>query len=469
MTILRTILHWIAPVLILVVGVAIFMALGKQPPPPRVDSAAEAAVTVQTAVVLPEDEGIDVVTDGVVVPIREVTLAAEVPGRVVMKSPACQAGEHVTKGTLLLQIDPRDYEFDVEQLERELRQAAFAIEEAEEEIKQNADSLALAKRQVELSRREVARLDTLKAGRIVTESEHERAMRDELTASNTVSGLEGQRRVLAKRRSRLVEGKSLAETNLERARLDLSRTQVVAPVDGMIVEELAEQDSFVAKGTPLVTIEDTSAAEVRASLRMDEVARIWSGRSGVEEAASSGIYDMPPTRATVIYRLGDRQYQWQGVLARQEGRGLDEKTRTLPCRILVHNPAGVAAIDRYGAVMPQLPAGSPRTLLRGMFVEVRVHVENDGGFVSIPEEAQRPTGDVWVMRGGTLVIVRPHALAVTGGRVIFDGVESGLLPGDRVVTSQLTNVRDGMAIVEVARPEREAARPAGPDGPDDAS
>ena len=40
------------------------------------------------------------------------------------------------------------------------------------------------------------------------------------------------------------------------------------------------------------------------------------------------------------------------------------------------------------------------------------------------------------MRGGTLVIVRPHALAVTGGRVIFDGVESGLLPGDRVVTSQ---------------------------------
>ena len=53
--------------------------------------------------------------------------------------------------------------------------------------------------------------------------------------------------------------------------------------------------------------------------------------------------------------------------------------------------------------------------------------------------------------------------------MIFDGVESGLLPGDRVVTSQLTNVRDGMAIVEAIRPDREAARPAGPDGPDDAS
>jgi hypothetical protein len=53
--------------------------------------------------------------------------------------------------------------------------------------------------------------------------------------------------------------------------------------------------------------------------------------------------------------------------------------------------------------------------------------------------------------------------------VIFDGVESGLLPGDRVVTSQLTNVRDGMAVVEAARPEREAARPAVTDAADDAS
>jgi multidrug efflux pump subunit AcrA (membrane-fusion protein) len=121
MTLFRTILHWTAPLLILGAGITIFMALGKQPPPPRVESAADAAVPVQTAVVLPQEEGIDVVTDGVVVPIREVTLAAEVAGRVVMKSPACQAGEHVTKGTLLLQIDPRDYELDVERLEREVR------------------------------------------------------------------------------------------------------------------------------------------------------------------------------------------------------------------------------------------------------------------------------------------------------------------------------------------------------------
>lgn len=74
----------------------------------------------------------------------------------------------------------------------------------------------------------------------------------------------------------------LAGTMLERVKLDLERTRVVSPSDGMIVADLVEQDSFVSKGTPLVMLEDTSAAEVKTSLRMDEIARIWGGRSNDE-------------------------------------------------------------------------------------------------------------------------------------------------------------------------------------------
>ena len=145
------------------------------------------------------------------------------------------------------------------------------------------------------------------------------------------------------------------------------------------------------------------------------------------------------------------------MLSRQEGRGLDEKTRTLPCRVLVGEPRAVTAIDRYGAPLPQLPAGAPQSLLRGMFVQVRVHVDATEQLVSIPEDAQRPSGEVWVMRDGRLVILKPHAVQVAGGRAVFDSASSGLLPGDRVVTSQLSNPRDGMAIVEAADSRSEPA------------
>ena len=357
MNVVRSIIGWLTPVAILAVGILIFRTLGSQPPPARKESAGPAAVAVRTVEVDRVTGGLEIEADGVVVPLREVTLAAEVAGRVLHKSPACNEGQFVKAGMTLFEIDPRDYELDVARLEREAKQAALAIEELDEELVQNASSIDLARRQVELARREAARLEGLKAGKIVTESEHDRAVRDELTAANALTALEGQKRVLAKRRNRLMEAESLAATMLEKARLDLGRTRIVAPADGIIVEDKVEQDSFVAKGTPLVTIEDTGAAEVRTSLEMDDVARIWRSRPQAAGGDGESAHAQLDTRATVVFTIGDSVYEWDGTLSRQEGRGLDEKTRTLPCRVLVKDPRAVRALDRYGAALADLPPG----------------------------------------------------------------------------------------------------------------
>jgi multidrug efflux pump subunit AcrA (membrane-fusion protein) len=456
MNVVRAVLGWVMPLVILGGGIALFLLLGSQPPPARKDAATVSAVPVRTAEVELVSGGLSIEADGVVVPLREVTLAAEVPGRVKLKTPACNEGQFVKKGTLLFEIDPRDYELDVDRLERELKQSALAIEEIDAELAQNAEAAGLARRQVELAGRESKRLEGLKAGKIVTESEHDRALRDELTAANALTALDGQKRVLAKRRIRLEEAESLSATLLSKAKLDLARTRIVAPADGIVVEDKVEQDSFVAKGTPLVTIEDTAAAEVRTSLEMDDVSRIWRSRPEGDGGGESAHAELD-TPVTVVYAIGDAEYEWDGTLSRQEGRGLDEKTRTLPCRVLVQEPRGVKAIDRYGARMPQLPPGAPRSLLRGMFVQVRVHVDSPGELVSIPEDAQRPSGDVWVMRDGKLLVVRPQPVQSSGGRIVFESAASGLLPGDRVVTSQLSNPRAGMAIVEPGASETKSA------------
>jgi hypothetical protein len=200
---LQGILGWIAPLVILGAAIAVFLLMGSQPPPQRVDADAPAAVPVRTAVVAAHEGGIDIESDGVVVPLREVTLAAEVSGRVLEKSSACRSGQYVTKGTVLFRIDPRDYELDVARLERELQQAVLTIDEIDEELTQNAESVELSKRQLEIAKREANRLDTLAQGRIVTESAADQAARDELTTTNTLSNLQGQRRVLQKRRNRL--------------------------------------------------------------------------------------------------------------------------------------------------------------------------------------------------------------------------------------------------------------------------
>jgi DUF917 family protein len=53
-----------------------------------------------------------------------------------------------------------------------------------------------------------------------------------------------------------------------------------------------------------------------------------------------------------------------------------------------------------------------------------------------------------VMREGRLTVLRPRPIQVVDGRVIYDATAAGLEPGDRVVTSQIPNPRDGMAVAE---------------------
>jgi multidrug efflux pump subunit AcrA (membrane-fusion protein) len=440
---MKTVAGWVLPVAILAAAIGGFVALGGPKPPLRKEREPARAVPVRTVTVEEESQGIEIEVDGVVVPLREVTLAAEVAGRVRVKSEACNEGRVVAKGDVLLELDRRDYELDVARLDRELAQAGLAIEEVDEELVQNSTAVDLGRQQLELARREVGRLDALKAGKIVTASDHDRAVRDELTASTALSGLEGQRRVLAKRRNRLIEARALTATLLEKSKLDLARTTITSPVDGIVVEDRVEQDSFVAKGTALVTIEDTSATEVKASLRMDEVARVWGGRT-----ASADGHGFPEVPAKVVFTIGDKRFEWDGVLSRQEGRGLDERTRTLSCRVHVPEPTKVRALDRYGAPLPAPPPDAPRALLRGMFVEVGLHIDEQRPLVSVPDEAVRPTGELFVMRDDRLVILRAKPFHAAGGRIVYDARETGLAAGDRVVVSQIVNPRDGMGLRE---------------------
>ena len=69
------------PLAILAAGIAAFMFMGGQPPPERKQADVAAATPVRTTDVRAETEGLTIEADGVVVPLREVTLAAEVGGR----------------------------------------------------------------------------------------------------------------------------------------------------------------------------------------------------------------------------------------------------------------------------------------------------------------------------------------------------------------------------------------------------
>jgi multidrug efflux pump subunit AcrA (membrane-fusion protein) len=404
---------------------------------------------VETIIVVPHEGGLDIDVDGVVVPFREIDLSAEVSGRIAKRCELCRAGTYVTKGAALIEIDARDYEHEAERLRRELAQAAVSLDELDVEVTNAQSLLKLSKEQLALQRRELERQQSLAGKRIVTDSELDAAKRNELSALNAAMTLSNELQLLGTRRNRLESAQALCQSQLAKAELDLKRTKVAAPIDGVIIREMVEEDSYVQKGTSLVKLEDTSAVEVKCSLRMEDLYWLWCQSPTAPEPGPTRDYQLPPAPVTIIYELGGRRYQWSGVLSRFDGIGVDERTRTVPCRVLVAKPREVVVKDP-GQGQPS-PIGPP-ALVRGMFVTVHVHAQPRMSLFSIPQTAVQPGNTVWRVSDGKLSIVPIRVATTMNDRVLVYADGSGLEPGTKLVSSPLALATDGMAVREQPAP-----------------
>lgn len=441
---------------------------------PAVATPEERPPLVESVEVEPHREGLDIDIDGLVVPARDVTIATQVAGKVVYKSPLCEAGKFVTAGTVLFRIDAQDYQLEVDRLTKERAQADANLQEVDLELRNTEALIELAQEELSLQQRELQRQLQLR-GQAVSQSSIDQARRAELAARNALQTLENQKRLLESRRANTQIARELVEVRLEQARLNLERTEVKAPVQGVIVEEMVEEDSFVPVGAALARIEDTSRVEVRCSLKMEDLAWLWRQptpaadspyqpagflveppgellEADKDAAAAPGhsAYQIPRAPVTVIYEISGRRFSWQGVLDRFEGVGLDERTRTMPCRVVVPDPRAVKRLDADGGDS----AVGPPALVRGMFVRLRIHARPDATLVRVPEEAIRPGGKVWVVRDQRLHIAPVEVAAVVDGNAIIDAEASHLAVGDRVVVTPLAIAQEGMIVADQGAPSQ---------------
>ncbi len=422
----------------------------------------ETVALVDSIAVRPFTDTFVIEADGVVVPFREIQLASLVSGRIEFKSENCRAGRKVRKGDELFRIDSQDYELAVEQLKRQLRQAEIDLVDAGLEITKATDLLKLANEDLRLAAAEHARLKKLReTTNAVSITDVERSKRSELTAQNTVVQYNAQLNSARQREYKLTSSKELTEISLQKANLDLARTSVKAPVDGVIIQELVEEDSFAQPGTNLVTIEDTKQGEIRANLKMDDLLWILGGAERLEDTAGATL---PPLKVGVSYSFsGSRNLtiHWDGVLSRFDGRGLDATTRTVPVRIVVPQP------DAEGF-------GDIGALVRGMFVELAIGVENQDGLVLIPRQSLTSSNEVFVVtpaaEGQPVPEIIPegrspgfyhkvegvvplHSVEIDGEHFwVVDTSSNDLTANSRVVTRRLFGVTAGTLVAYEASP-----------------
>lgn len=213
-----------------------------------------------------------------------------------------------------------------------------------------------------------------------------------------------------------------AQAALSQAELSLSRCKITAPFDGRVINETADPGDFVMAGSVLGRIDDTGVAEVTVGLPHAELAWVPEPGTGT---------------ATVRGEFAGREHVWTGRVARLGG-AIDQQARTVPVVVEVDDPYGDSATP----------------LMSGMFVAVDFETPAPAGSTTIPRLGLRPGDLVWILDQDDRLRMREVDILHTGTDHVV--VASGLTVGDRLVTSNLQYVVDGMQLrTEASRPATE--------------
>ena len=360
---------------ILIVGAGVFAAvrfIQTRPKPPQ-RQPAPISPLVETMAVQTGPETVVIQVLGTVVPSRQTHVRAEVAGVVRDVAAGFMPGATVTAGAPLLNLEAEDFRLDVAARQADLDSAKAALD-------------------LELGYQKVAR------------HEWELLQKDGQAVEDAA---------LALRRPQLAQAQAKvrqAETALNQARLDLSRTTVKAPFTGLVLEKDVEKGSRVSVTDTLATLVDVREYWVEATIPVDRLP--WVTLPAKDRSGSL-------------------------VRVRSQASGAEREGRILRLRGDLEEQGRLARII---VSLPRPLETEPAPILLGEYVRLDIEGRRLDGVTSLPRAALRENDTVWVARNATLDI-RPVSVVWRDTRTVL--VKEGLAPGELVVTSELaTPIQD---------------------------
>ena len=320
---------------------------------------------------------------------EEVEVRARVAG--FLQSMNFTPGTKVEKGELLFVIDPREYQAELNAANAELRSAEAQLKRAEIEFKR-AEKLFKQKAGAETDvvkwrgQRDVARADVLRA-----------------------------------------------KAKVEKAGLNLSYTQVTAPITGRVGRNLVDLGNLVGEGEPTLLTTVTRYDPMYAYFNLNErdlLKAMAMNRNKIQEKEIDPAEE-PVSEADipVFLKLANEEgYPHQGELDFAES-GVDKETGTLQLRGVFPNP------------------GPAPVLIPGLFVSLRMPVDKRDNALLVTERAigsDQGGRFLLAVNSENMVEKRPIRMGqlVDGLRVIEDGLQ----PDDRVVVNGLQRARPGAKV-----------------------
>lgn len=362
---------------------------------------------------------------------------AEVKGKVESIHPRLKSGELIEAKSVLIQIDPTEYELAVARLEASVEETQANLRELAEDEENTKRLISVEQRSLELAKKSLERkLEALKRNAI-SQDEVDREERNYLQQKQNVQQLENALALIPSKRKALNAALDVNRSNLKQTRIDLAKTVIKAPYGCRLGDVDIEAGQFVRASQSLFKAHGTAVTEVDARFRIEELRNLLSEqmRGRFQPGLSTGVFKDLFRDVSVIISLqsGDWSAEWEARIDRIREM-MDVKTREMKV---------VVAVDRpYEKAEP----GVRPPLTAGMFCQVELQGPARPGSVLVPRSA--------IHDSSVFVVDQEHRLQkkqveVDFAQSEFVVIKSGLSGGEMVVASDPFPAIIGMKVSPV--------------------
>jgi RND family efflux transporter MFP subunit len=439
------------------IAVVVVIMMVRNQKGPQKKAATEVSRKVRTIFLQSVDVVPRAIGYGYVEPGQVWQVVPEVSGKIVAVSPAFKKGSFVRAGEVLVRIEPTDYELTVNRMAANIESINAKLDELDGQEKNYLTSLKIQQDLLKLKQKEWERNQQLMKTRSISSSALDRSLMDYQSQLAQVQEIKNSIALIPTSRKALKAELKSTQIQLEEARVDLKRTEIVAPFNCRITETSAEIGQYVQQGSTIASADGTNRSEITAQLPLESMQKLLAGVDSEPITATAETMDrirMDKIRdrfgLKVKVRLVNARDRavWDADFTRTDAT-LDAQTRTLGVIIAVDNPYGLIII------------GQRPPLVRNMFCEVEVSGRSIAEQIVIPRSALHD-GWVYVVDGENRLRRRSVDVAFTQSD--FAVIREGLIAGEQVVVSDVMPAVEGMLLApqeDVAIRERLIVQVAG--------
>jgi RND family efflux transporter MFP subunit len=323
---------------------------------------------------------------GTVLAAKEINLTPGVGGEIISMSDKMVPGGLFAKDDVLANIDPLDYELIVRRLQSEVAKVRSELE-------------------LEMGNQRISQKEFELLGQEVSETEKKLMLREPQLAMQKAT-LEG------------------VKANLAQAELNLKRTRIKAPFNGVVLSRSVNIGARVSESTVLARLVGTDEFWLKLALPTDQLK--WISFS-TDDKAQEGS----KVRIFLQQTAKDDNFLTGRVI--RLAADVEEQGRMAAVYVSIKDPL---------SLLPE-NSGKPQLLL-GSFVRAEIEGSQLDSVIAINRDYLREGESVWLMDDDNTLEIRDVDIIAKNNDLIFIG--SGLEDGEKLIVSGLSSPVAGIPV-----------------------